>query len=820
MGRRGAQAAAGGARPRGTRVPGALRRLLPRRARSWTSAATASAVVAPLVLVAVLAEGHAVHELTQSAAAVWVASPRQGLVSLVDGPSDAVAAALRVPAAAELEVAQAGASAYLVDEAAGTVRRVDGATFELGVPVAFGTPGGSLDVLLGVDDVYVLDATRRTATVVDPRTLGTVAELPLAAQPGAGQSVVDDRGRLWVVDGAGGGLTWFDGTHHVDRDAADADDRLVLVRGRPVLVDVAGGSVAPLGDAGRPGRRTCLEARAGDTTRLLGSADRDEVYAAVGETGTLVVAAVGRDDCSRVVPVADPGAPTDFGPLAQSGRFVFVPDQLTGQVVVVDLRTDEVAGRFDLTPAGNRLELLADDGLVFYNDLDGHEVGVLRFDGREWVAGPALTKYDPSDGEPVAAVPDPATPDTPVAPGPDPGPTGEGPTPTAAPTAPPPGAPDPSAPRPAPPATAAPGRPGPGPTVTGPTASATPVTVQVDVVGGGRVTSSPPGLDCPGTCVAPFAPGTSVTLTAAPASGAEQLGWSGACRDVAVGSPCVVTVQGPVTTGAEFGVPPGRVSVVVNVVGRGAVESDPPGLTCDRASSPCTADFPDDVPVLLTAVADPDAAGGTWSGDCGDRHCELPAGAGGDVTATFVTPRLLQVTAPTYGRVTGPGVSCPGDCVEWVDQEEVVTLTAVPDEDGLFAAWSQDCTGASPTCEMTVDEDPAVGATFDAYPIGLFVGTWDDVASDSTMQVVATALTASSGSFAYWGDCTPTGCSWGSRDATVVAGQVSLLYDGLSAADRYVTLSRDGAVLRASVVSDYYDDRATRVDVYLFTRAG
>jgi len=47
--------------------------------------------------------------------------------------------------------------------------------------------------------------------------------------------------------------------------------------------------------------------------------------------------------------------------------------------------------------------------------------------------------------------------------------------------------------------------------------------------GSGTVTSSPSGINCGSTCSANFASGTSVTLTAAAASGSTFAGWSGAC---------------------------------------------------------------------------------------------------------------------------------------------------------------------------------------------------------------------------------------------------------------------------------------------------
>ena len=60
--------------------------------------------------------------------------------------------------------------------------------------------------------------------------------------------------------------------------------------------------------------------------------------------------------------------------------------------------------------------------------------------------------------------------------------------------------------------------------------------VSVTVSGPGTVTSSPAGIDCPGSCTAMFP--RAVTLTATPYEGAIFRGWTGACSGAA---PCTVT---------------------------------------------------------------------------------------------------------------------------------------------------------------------------------------------------------------------------------------------------------------------------------------
>ncbi len=59
--------------------------------------------------------------------------------------------------------------------------------------------------------------------------------------------------------------------------------------------------------------------------------------------------------------------------------------------------------------------------------------------------------------------------------------------------------------------------------------------------GSGHVTSSPPGIDCPGTCTAFFDYGTVVSLTAAPDAG-SSFSWTAPGGCAATDNPCVVTL--------------------------------------------------------------------------------------------------------------------------------------------------------------------------------------------------------------------------------------------------------------------------------------
>jgi hypothetical protein len=369
-----------------------------RRSGRLLSGLLTAAVVAPVGLLLSGATGLPRNQVKLASGGAWLASPGQGLVTLIDGASEQVVGALRAPAAKAgdpLSVVQDGTSAFVANPAQGTVSRVDGGTYEASAAVQFAAPGrGLVAVLAGGPGLYVVDGQRRLASVADPRTLAVRTKLSLAARPGPDQSVVDSAGRLWVVDS--GGLTWFDGGQkHVRTEVGDAGSRLVLVRGQPVLVDPRRRRLGRVGGDGTVGSWSCLDVRADDGAQVLGSSVAPRVYGVVPQSGSLVIGGLDQDDCATSVEVGRPG--DDFGPLVEVGRFVFVPNRTSGRTVVVEVAAHQVVANLDVVAPGAKLELTAKDGLVFYNDLDGDRAGVIRFDGQAWRQGKALRKYDKAD---------------------------------------------------------------------------------------------------------------------------------------------------------------------------------------------------------------------------------------------------------------------------------------------------------------------------------------------------------------------------------------------------------------------------------------
>lgn len=84
------------------------------------------------------------------------------------------------------------------------------------------------------------------------------------------------------------------------------------------------------------------------------------------------------------------------------------------------------------------------------------------------------------------------------------------------------------------------------------------LTVSKSGTGTGRVSSSPPGIDCGATCAAGFADGTPVTLTATPDANNSFAGWAGDC---AGSGTCLLTLSANHSATASFTAPPGGITV-------------------------------------------------------------------------------------------------------------------------------------------------------------------------------------------------------------------------------------------------------------------
>jgi hypothetical protein len=163
-----------------------------------------------------------------------------------------------------------------------------------------------------------------------------------------------------------------------------------------------------------------------------------------------------------------------------------------------------------------------------------------------------------------------------------------------------------------------------------------PTSFELDVVvagsGTGSVTSTPAGIDCPGTCAADFPVDQVVELEAVPDPGNEFTGWGVACAGNP--NPCTVTLDQDRQVSAVFdNLPTFQLTVVVGGTGSGAVTSTPAGIDCPGT---CSAEFPDGEKVLLEAVAAPGSSFIGWGGSCtGTGPCLVSMDEARTVTTAF-----------------------------------------------------------------------------------------------------------------------------------------------------------------------------------------
>ena len=84
-------------------------------------------------------------------------------------------------------------------------------------------------------------------------------------------------------------------------------------------------------------------------------------------------------------------------------------------------------------------------------------------------------------------------------------------------------------------------------------------------------------------------------------------------------------------------------------------------------------------------------------------------------TTTKLTLVLDDIRRGTVAS-TPLGIGCATDCMQRFGAGREVTLTASPVAGSLFAGWAGACSGAAPTCTVTMSADQAVGASFVAQP--------------------------------------------------------------------------------------------------------
>ena len=283
--------------------------------------------------------------------------------------------------------------------------------------------------------------------------------------------------------------------------------------------------------------------------------------------------------------------------------------------------------------------------------------------------------------------------------------------------------------------------------------------------GTGTVTANSGAINCGSTCSDVY-PGTTVTLTAAPAVGSTFVGWSGSsCSGTGT---CVVTVDAAKTVTAQFDLIP-VVTFALNVTktgtGSGTVTSNPAGINC---GADCSENYAENTIVTLTAAPAASSSFGGWSGGgCSGTAltCQVTMSAAQSVQATFNVAVTLTVAKAGNGTGTVTsdvgGINCGSTCAVGYPSGTVVTLTATPGTGQDFTGWSGGGCSGTGTCVVTMTAATTVTATFTdtTPPVTTITGNPTDPSSDSAPRFTFTSSEANSTFLCSLNGATPTPCT-------------------------------------------------------------
>lgn len=234
--------------------------------------------------------------------------------------------------------------------------------------------------------------------------------------------------------------------------------------------------------------------------------------------------------------------------------------------------------------------------------------------------------------------------------------------------------------------------------------------LSITLTGTGTVTSSPPGINCPGNCAASFVKGSSVTLVASAGAGFEFGGYTGGCS----GNSCQIILSANTTVAAAFS--PVPVELTVTLSGQGTVTSTPSGINCP---SVCSASFNQGSMVALTGTASAGYNFSGFAGACSGPACQLTLSSSQSVSAGFapLPPQLSVAVSGTGTVVSAPtGINCPAVCSATFADGQSVTLSATVSKGFRFGGYGGACSGMS--CQLTVSsaQNLTVSANFAQLP--------------------------------------------------------------------------------------------------------
>jgi hypothetical protein len=242
------------------------------------------------------------------------------------------------------------------------------------------------------------------------------------------------------------------------------------------------------------------------------------------------------------------------------------------------------------------------------------------------------------------------------------------------------------------------------------------LTITKNGTGTGTVSSDPVGPS--------FAAGTVVTLTATPDASSNFAGWSrGGCTGTSL--TCQATLNSNVTVTATFNLKAYTISATAGPNG----SISPSGtVTVNWGSSATFTITPKSGFMVADVIID-----GTSRGPKTSKTFSNVT-ANHTIVASF-TPLLYSLSIANNGTGTGTVSSNPAGSS--FAPRTVVTLTAKPAAGSKFAGWSGGCTGTSLTCQVTLNSNVSVTATFNlkTYTITATTGVNGSISPSGAVTV-------------------------------------------------------------------------------------
>ncbi|KKS99805.1 MAG: hypothetical protein UV76_C0017G0005 [Candidatus Nomurabacteria bacterium GW2011_GWA2_43_15] len=198
--------------------------------------------------------------------------------------------------------------------------------------------------------------------------------------------------------------------------------------------------------------------------------------------------------------------------------------------------------------------------------------------------------------------------------------------------------------------------------------------------GSGTVTSSPDGINCGTDCSEAHYTGTSIVLTALPASGSSFTGWSGCSAGTGTG-PCTIVMNSSKSITAVFAINIPTYTLTINTAGNGSgtVTSSPVGINC---GTDCSETYNSGTSIVLTALPASGSSFTGWNGGgcTGTGPCTVAVTSATSVMATFATSASAGST---------------------------------------LAGWSGDCSGVNSSVSILMNANKTCTATFSLVTVSV-----------------------------------------------------------------------------------------------------